>query len=104
MFNYPGGRPQPLKYYTVKVPLRVQPGDEGSRAIEAQWLDHMTQHFNNGNSLVDGYFNLGKDDGENAFPLVPHRETHTYRHVYFIDLLNGNVQIKHAAQVHYKIT
>ncbi|KAM9436152.1 raftlin isoform 2-T2 [Clarias gariepinus] len=64
LFNYPGGRPQPLKYYTVKVPLRVQPGDEGSRAIEAQWLDHMTQHFNNGNSLVDGYFNLGKDDDQ----------------------------------------
>ncbi|MCJ8745481.1 hypothetical protein PDJAM_G00130620 [Pangasius djambal] len=62
LFNYPGGRQQPLKYYTVKVPLRVQPSGEGSRAIEAQWLDHMTQHFNNGASLVDGYFSLGKDD------------------------------------------
>ncbi|XP_060756349.1 raftlin-like isoform X2 [Neoarius graeffei] len=64
LFNYPGGRQQPLKYYTVKVPLRVQPGDEGSHAIEAQWLDHMTQHFNNGASLVDGYFSLGKDDDQ----------------------------------------
>ncbi|KAF7692003.1 raftlin-like isoform X1 [Silurus meridionalis] len=62
LFNYPGGRQQPLKYYTVKVPLQVQPGDEGSRAIEAQWLDNMTQHFNNGASLVDGYFSLAKDD------------------------------------------
>ncbi|XP_017309113.1 raftlin isoform X2 [Ictalurus punctatus] len=64
LFNYPGGRQKPLKYYTVKVPLRVQPGDEGSHAIEAQWLDHMTQHFNNGASLVDGYFSLGKDDDQ----------------------------------------
>lgn len=78
LFNYPGGRQRPLKYYTVKVPLRVQPGDEGSRAIEAQWLDHMTQHFNNGASLVDGYFSLGKDDGESIFPLVHHEETRTH--------------------------
>lgn len=81
MFNYPGGRQQPLKYYTVKVPLRVQPGDEGSHAIEAQWLDHMTQHFNNGASLVDGYFSLGKDNGENAFPLYGDMYTHTYAHM-----------------------
>ncbi|XP_027013438.2 raftlin isoform X2 [Tachysurus fulvidraco] len=64
LFNYPGGRQRPLKYYTVKVPLRVQPGEEGSRAIEAQWLDHMTQHFNNGASLVDGYFSLGKESND----------------------------------------
>ncbi|XP_058232426.1 raftlin-like isoform X2 [Hemibagrus wyckioides] len=64
LFNYPGGRQRPLKYYTVKVPLRVQPGDEGSRAIEAQWLDHMTQHFNNGASLVDGYFSLSKESDD----------------------------------------
>ncbi|KAK3541180.1 hypothetical protein QTP86_016228, partial [Hemibagrus guttatus] len=64
LFNYPGGRQRPLKYYTVKVPLRVQPGNEGSHSIEAQWLDHMTQHFNNGASLVDGYFSLGKESDD----------------------------------------
>ncbi|TSK20141.1 Raftlin [Bagarius yarrelli] len=64
LFNYPGGRQRPLKYYTVKVPLRVQPGDEGSHSIEAQWLDHMTQHFNNGASLVDGYFSLSKESDD----------------------------------------
>ncbi|KTF86436.1 hypothetical protein cypCar_00021941, partial [Cyprinus carpio] len=51
-----------LKYYTVKVPLRVQPQGEGICTMEANWLDHMTQHFNNGALLVDGYFQLARDN------------------------------------------
>ncbi|KAF4102764.1 raftlin-like isoform X1 [Onychostoma macrolepis] len=62
LFNYPGRREGQLKYYTVKVPLRVQPQDEGICTMEANWLDHMTQHFNNGASLVDGYFQLASDN------------------------------------------
>ncbi|XP_016319869.1 raftlin-like isoform X2 [Sinocyclocheilus anshuiensis] len=62
LFNYPGRREGQLKYYTVKVPLRVQPQGEGICTLEANWLDHMTQHFNNGASLVDGYFQLASDD------------------------------------------
>ncbi|XP_036414849.1 raftlin-like isoform X3 [Colossoma macropomum] len=64
LFNYPGGQRNPLKYYTVKVPLRVQQKEEGARAVEANWLDHMTQHFNSGASLVDGYFHLGNDNDQ----------------------------------------
>lgn len=55
-----------MKYYTVKVPLRVQNCDEGVKGVEANWLDHMTQHFNNGASLVDGYFHLGNMNGKKA--------------------------------------
>ncbi|XP_050988172.1 raftlin isoform X2 [Labeo rohita] len=62
LFNYPGRREGQLKYYTVKVPLRVQPQGEGICTMEANWLDHMTQHFNNGASLVDGYFQLANDN------------------------------------------
>ncbi|XP_051999922.1 raftlin-like isoform X2 [Xyrauchen texanus] len=62
LFNYPGHREGQLKYYTVKVPLRVQPQGEGICTLEANWLDHMTQHFNNGASLVDGYFHLATDN------------------------------------------
>ncbi|KAL4593679.1 raftlin-like, partial [Arapaima gigas] len=58
LFNHPGTGQGLLKYYTVKVPLRIQVGDEGVIAVEASWLDHMTQHFNSGASLVDGYFHL----------------------------------------------
>ncbi|XP_063735547.1 raftlin-like isoform X2 [Eleginops maclovinus] len=59
LYNHPPVREGQLKYYTVKVPLRVQNCDEGIKGVEANWLDHMTQHFNNGASLVDGYFHLG---------------------------------------------
>lgn len=62
LFNYPGRREGQFKYYTVKVPLRVQPQGEGICTLEANWLDHMTQHFNNGASLVDGYFQLARDN------------------------------------------
>ncbi|KAK2903606.1 hypothetical protein Q8A67_008319 [Cirrhinus molitorella] len=62
LFNYPGRREGQLKYYTVKVPLRVHPQGEGICTLEANWLDHMTQHFNNGASLVDGYFQLASDN------------------------------------------
>ncbi|KAK6326246.1 hypothetical protein J4Q44_G00018910 [Coregonus suidteri] len=62
LFNHPTDREGQLKYYTVKVPLRVQLRDEGGKEVEANWLDHMTQHFNNGASLVDGYFHLGNDN------------------------------------------
>ncbi|XP_076006435.1 raftlin isoform X2 [Genypterus blacodes] len=66
LYNHPTVREGQMKYYTVKVPLRVQNCDEGVKGVEANWLDHMTQHFNNGASLVDGYFHLG-----NANDLLP---------------------------------
>ncbi|CAB1438955.1 unnamed protein product, partial [Pleuronectes platessa] len=66
LYNHPPVREGQVKYYTVKVPLRVQNCDEGVKGVEANWLDHMTQHFNNGASLVDGYFHLG-----NANNLLP---------------------------------
>ncbi|XP_041843356.1 raftlin-like [Melanotaenia boesemani] len=59
LYNHPPVREGQVKYYTVKVPLRVQNCEEGVKGVEANWLDHMTQHFNNGASLVDGYFHLG---------------------------------------------
>ncbi|KAM9852196.1 raftlin [Aulostomus maculatus] len=59
LYNHPPVREGQVKYYTVKVPLRVQNCDEGVKGVEANWLDHMTLHFNNGASLVEGYFHLG---------------------------------------------
>ncbi|XP_077454967.1 raftlin [Stigmatopora argus] len=72
LYNHPAVREgNALKYYTVKVPLRVHAsvnggGGDDVREVEANWLDHMTQHFNNGASLVDGHFHLG-----NAHDLLP---------------------------------
>ncbi|XP_034030180.1 raftlin-like [Thalassophryne amazonica] len=59
LYNHPPVREAQVKYYTVKVPLNVKNCEEGVKGVEANWLDHMTQHFNNGASLVDGYFHLG---------------------------------------------
>lgn len=59
LYNHPPVREVQVKYYTVKVPLKVQNSEDGVNGVEANWLDHMTQHFNNGASLVDGYFHLG---------------------------------------------
>ncbi|XP_056300669.1 raftlin-like [Pseudoliparis swirei] len=66
LYNRPPTREGQAKYYTIKVPLRVQDCDEGVKGVEANWLDHMTQHFNNGASLVDGYFHLG--NGNDMLP------------------------------------
>lgn len=66
LYNHPPAREGHVKYYTVKVPLQVQKCEEGVKGVEANWLDHMTQHFNNGASLVDGYFHLGNMNGKLA--------------------------------------
>ncbi|XP_077432884.1 raftlin isoform X2 [Vanacampus margaritifer] len=67
LYNHPAVREGgTFKYYTVKVPLQVHASINGGggdvREVEANWLDHMTQHFNNGASLVDGHFHLGNVD------------------------------------------
>lgn len=64
LYNHPLVREGQAKYYTVKVPLRVQNCEGGVKSVEANWLDHMTQHFNNGATLVDGYFYLGNVNGK----------------------------------------
>lgn len=66
LYNRPPVRDGHVKYYTVKVPLQLQACEKGVKGVEANWLDHMTQHFNNGASLVDGYFHLGNVNGKKA--------------------------------------
>ncbi|KAJ8345678.1 hypothetical protein SKAU_G00298710 [Synaphobranchus kaupii] len=68
LFNHQGAlSPEPARFYTVRVPLQLAWRDAAVCQMEAGWLDHMTQHFSSGASLVDGYFHLGPrqsdDDG-----------------------------------------
>lgn len=77
LYNHPPIREGQVKYYTVKVPLRVQNCDEGVKGVEANWLDHMTQHFNNGASLVDGYFHLGNVNGKGSRTTLVFNKLHT---------------------------
>ncbi|XP_072316902.1 raftlin [Eucyclogobius newberryi] len=61
LYNLPPVREPPVRYYTVKVPLRVQSSTEGAvSSLEGPWLDHLTQHFTSGASLVHGHFHLGQ--------------------------------------------
>ncbi|KAI9999833.1 hypothetical protein NQD34_011676 [Periophthalmus magnuspinnatus] len=61
LYNLPPEREPAVRYYTVKVPLRVQSSTEGVvSSLEGPWLDHLTQHFTSGASLVHGHFHLGQ--------------------------------------------
>ncbi|XP_069051165.1 raftlin [Lepisosteus oculatus] len=62
LFNHPHAGQNSLKFYSVKVPLKILKKDNSVCSVEANWLDHMTQHFTSGASLVDGYFHLGADN------------------------------------------
>uniref|UniRef100_A0AAV2MGG7 Raftlin n=1 Tax=Knipowitschia caucasica TaxID=637954 RepID=A0AAV2MGG7_KNICA len=55
----PVPREPPMRFYTVKVPLRLQSSSDGGvSALDGPWLDHLTQHFSSGASLVHGHFSL----------------------------------------------
>ncbi|XP_036410944.1 raftlin isoform X2 [Megalops cyprinoides] len=69
LFNHLGALcPDLVRYYTVKVPLHLVWRDEAIRQVDATWLDHMTQHFTSGASLVDGYFHLGNSTCSDSLP------------------------------------
>lgn len=60
LYDLPAAREPSVRFYTVKVPVRVQRSAEGTvRGLDGPWLDHMTQHFSGGASLVHGHFCLG---------------------------------------------
>ncbi|XP_048466780.1 LOW QUALITY PROTEIN: raftlin-like [Rhincodon typus] len=47
------------KYYTVTIPLKICKKGQDINSIEANWLEHMTQHFTKGALLVDALICLG---------------------------------------------
>ncbi|KAM9385612.1 raftlin [Pholidichthys leucotaenia] len=52
-----------LRFYSLRVPLRVQKEAGLITEVDAHWLDHLTQHFTSGAHLIDGFFHLGDDNG-----------------------------------------
>ncbi|KAI1902481.1 hypothetical protein AGOR_G00045210 [Albula goreensis] len=69
LFNHLGAQSaDPARFYTVRVPLQLVWQDAVVTQVQAGWLDHMTQHFSSGASLVDGYFHLGNQHGNGAPP------------------------------------
>lgn len=63
LYNHTGELNTSLRYYSLRVPLRVQKEAGLITEVDAHWLDHMTQHFTSGALLIDGFFHLGDDNG-----------------------------------------
>ncbi|KAM9340038.1 raftlin [Symphorus nematophorus] len=58
-----------LRFYSLRVPLRVQKEAGLITEVDTHWLDHMTQHFTSGAHLIDGFFHL-EDDKDNGVSSV----------------------------------
>ncbi|XP_007895790.1 raftlin [Callorhinchus milii] len=59
LFNKPQENQKCYKYYTATIPLKIFKKGQDINSIEADWLEHMTQHFTKGASLVDALICLG---------------------------------------------
>ncbi|XP_062292445.1 raftlin [Scomber scombrus] len=69
LYNNTGELNTSVRFYSLRVPLRVQKEAGLLTDVDAHWLDHMTQHFTSGAQLIDGFFQLG-DDNDNGVSSV----------------------------------
>ncbi|KAG7500653.1 hypothetical protein JOB18_025285 [Solea senegalensis] len=63
LYNHTGELNTSLRFYSLRVPLRVQKEEGLVTEVDAHWLDHMSQHFSSGAHLVDGFFHLEDNNG-----------------------------------------
>ncbi|XP_051817968.1 raftlin [Antechinus flavipes] len=60
IFNKPKSQQQKCRqYYTVTIPLRVSKNGRTVNSLDANWLEHMSDHFRKGGVLVNAIFYLG---------------------------------------------
>ncbi|XP_068008446.1 raftlin [Melanerpes formicivorus] len=59
LFNKPKSPQKCSQYYTVTIPMRISRNGQTVSSLEANWLEHMTDHFRKGGSLVNAVFSLG---------------------------------------------
>ncbi|XP_041665436.1 raftlin [Cheilinus undulatus] len=69
LYNHTGELNTSLRFYSLRVPLRVQKEAGQITEVDTNWLDHMTQHFTSGAHLIDGFFHL-KEDNDNGLSCV----------------------------------
>ncbi|XP_077405401.1 raftlin [Vanacampus margaritifer] len=69
LYNSTGELNTSLRFYSLRVPLRVQKEAGLITEVDGDWLDHMTQHFTNGAQLIDGFFHL-RDENDNGVSSV----------------------------------
>ncbi|XP_053570184.1 raftlin [Bombina bombina] len=59
IFNKPKIQQRYKKYYTVNIPMKISRDGNAVTGLEANWLEHMTDHFRKGCTLVNAVFCLG---------------------------------------------
>ncbi|XP_066207389.1 raftlin isoform X1 [Saccopteryx leptura] len=59
LFNKPKSHQECQQYYPVTIPLRVSTNDQTVSSLDANWLEHMSDHFRKGGVLVNAIFYLG---------------------------------------------
>ncbi|XP_003222216.2 raftlin [Anolis carolinensis] len=58
-FNKPKTSQRSAQYYSVTIPVRIISNGQSICSLEANWLEHMTDHFRKGSILVNAIFSLG---------------------------------------------
>lgn len=66
LYNHTEELNSSMRFYSLRVPLQVQKEAGLITGVDAHWLDHLTQHFNSGAHLIDGFFHLGDDNGKSC--------------------------------------
>ncbi|XP_058585797.1 raftlin isoform X2 [Neofelis nebulosa] len=59
LFNKPKSHQKCRQYYPVTIPLRVSKNGQTVSGLDANWLEHMSDHFRKGGMLVNAVFYLG---------------------------------------------
>lgn len=62
-FNKPKSHQDCRQYYPVTIPLRVSTNGQTVSGLDANWLEHMSDHFRKGGVLVNAVFYLGMVNG-----------------------------------------
>ncbi|XP_054451004.1 raftlin [Pteronotus mesoamericanus] len=58
LFNKPKSHQECRQYYPVTIPLRVSTNGQTVSSLDANWLEHMSDHFRKGGVLVNAVFHL----------------------------------------------
>ncbi|KAM5279698.1 raftlin [Ctenodactylus gundi] len=58
-FNKPKTYQKCRQYYPITIPLRISRNGQTVSSLDANWLEHMSDHFRKGGMLVNAVFHLG---------------------------------------------
>lgn len=71
LFNKPKSHQKCRQYYPVSIPLRVSKNGRTVSGLDANWLEHMSDHFRKGGVLVNAVSWLGLVHGKDTSPTPP---------------------------------